>query len=50
MKLPKIDLKELDELKRQNAQERMRFIEYYAAFLKKKAKVHEERKLARATA
>lgn len=36
MKLPKIDLKELDGLKEQNKKERLEFLEYYANYIKKK--------------
>lgn len=35
MKLPKIDLKELEEEKKQNIQERREFIKKYTAWLKK---------------
>ena len=35
MKLPKIDLKEMEDLKRRNFEERLRFIEIYVEWLKK---------------
>lgn len=34
MNHPKIDLKELEELKRKNFEERLKFIELYAKWLK----------------
>ena len=36
MKLPKIDLKELKKQKEENFKDRLRFIERYAEWLKKK--------------
>ncbi len=36
MKLPKIDLKELEELKKRNFEDRLRFIKIYAEWIKKK--------------
>ncbi len=34
MKLPKIDLKELDALKAQNKKERLVFLDFYANYIK----------------
>tara|TARA_Y100000034_G_C6906369_1_gene420760 strand:+ start:4609 stop:4776 length:168 start_codon:yes stop_codon:yes gene_type:complete len=35
MKLPKIDLKKLEEFKKKNARERLEFIDLYTEWLKK---------------
>ncbi len=35
MKLPKIDLKELENIKKQNFKERLKFIDEYTKWLKK---------------
>ncbi len=35
MNIPKIDLKELEEIKRKNFEDRLKFIEIYAEWLKK---------------
>ncbi len=35
MNIPKIDLKELEEIKRKNFEDRLKFIEVYAEWLKK---------------
>lgn len=43
MKLPKIDLKEMEDLKRRNFEERLRFIEIYVEWLKKKHKMKIEK-------
>jgi len=36
MKVPKINLKELDEAKKQNQKERLAFLDFYAQWIKKK--------------
>ena len=35
MELPKIDLKELEEIKKRNFEDRLKFIEIYAEWMKK---------------
>ncbi|HLC56830.1 MAG TPA: hypothetical protein VJJ23_06340 [Candidatus Nanoarchaeia archaeon] len=35
MKYPRIDLKEIEELKKKNFEERLKFIEFYVEWLKK---------------
>ncbi len=39
MKLPKIDLKELEEFKKQNFKERLEFIKFYAQWVKRTSNV-----------
>ncbi len=34
MELPEIDLKEMEEIKRRNFEERLKFIEFYVKWLK----------------
>ncbi len=36
MKLPKIDLKELDRVQKQNKKERLAFLDFYAKWIKNK--------------
>ncbi|MBI5225636.1 hypothetical protein HY994_00160 [Candidatus Micrarchaeota archaeon] len=36
MKLPKIDLKELDRVQKENKKERLAFLDFYAQWIKKK--------------
>ena len=39
MKLPKVDLKELKKFKEENFKERLKFLDQYAAWMKKKNKL-----------